>query len=64
MKILTCFSFRQLTRKKLKLFFRHEIIKLPDKVIMENCLFISESINFNLPYIFNHWFTFSSDSHN
>ena len=31
---------------------------------MEKCLFISNSINFNLPPIFNHWFTFSSDSHN
>ena len=28
---------------------------------MENCLLISISINFNLPSIFNHWFTFSSD---
>ena len=46
------------------LFFRHEIIKLPDKILMENCLFISKSVNFNLPSIFNHWFTFSSDSHN
>ena len=31
---------------------------------MENYLFISKSIDFNLPSIFNHWFTFSSDSHN
>ena len=31
---------------------------------MENCLFISNSINLNLPPIINHWFTFSSDSHN
>ena len=31
---------------------------------MENCLFISKSINFDLPPIFNHWFTFSSDSRN
>ena len=46
------------------LFFRHEIIKLPDKILMENCLFISKSVNFNLPQIFNHWFIFSSDSHN
>ena len=46
------------------LFLRHEIIKLPDKIIIENCLFISKSINFNLPSSFNHWFTFSSDSHN
>ena len=45
-------------------FFRHEITKLPDKIIMENCLFISKSTKSNLPPIFNHWFTFSSDSHN
>ena len=31
---------------------------------MENYLFISQSINLNLPPIFNNWFTFSSDSHN
>ena len=46
------------------LFFRHKIIKLSDKIVMENCLFISKSINSNLPPIFNHWFNFSSDSHN
>ena len=41
-------------------FFRHEIIKLSDKSIVEYYLFISKSINFNLP--FNHWFTFCWDS--
>ena len=46
------------------LFFKYEIIKLSEKIIMENCLFSSKSINFNLPSIFNHWFTFLSDSHN
>ena len=45
-------------------FFRNEIIKLPDKFLMENCWFISRFVNFNLPSIFNPWFTFSSDSHN
>ena len=30
------------------LFFKDGIIKLPDKIMMENCLFISKSINFNL----------------
>ena len=30
---------------------------------MENCLFISKSINFNIPSIFSHWFIFSSESH-
>ena len=39
------------------LFSKHEMIKLPYKIIMENCLFISKSINFNFPSIFNHWFT-------
>ena len=29
--------------------FRHKIIKLSDKSIVENYLFISKSINFNLP---------------
>ena len=46
------------------LFSRHEIIKLPDKILMENFLFISKSVYYNLPSIFNHWFTFSSDSQN
>ena len=45
-------------------FCRHEEIKLPDKILLENCLFISKSVNFNLHSVFNHWFTFSSDSRN
>ena len=45
-------------------FLRHEVNKLPGKIKMENCLFTSKSINFILPPIFNHWFTFSSDLHN
>ena len=45
------------------LFYRHEIVKLHDKIIIEYCLFISKSINFDLPSSFNHWFTFSSDPH-
>ena len=45
-------------------FFRHEIIKLPDNIAMENYLFISKFISFNLPSIFNHWFTFSPELHN
>ena len=63
-KALRIMSFQCRNAHSNPLFFRHEIIKLPDKIIMENCLFISKSINFDLPPIFNHWFTFSSDSHN
>ena len=35
--------------------FKHEIIKLSGKFVVENFLFISKSINFNIPSIFNHW---------
>ena len=40
----------------------HEIIKFPDKIIIESWLFISQSINFDLPSISSDLFTFSSDS--
>ena len=42
---------------------RHETIKLPDKILMENCLLIGKSINFGILLIFNHWFTLSFESH-
>ena len=45
------------------LFYRHEIVKLHDKIIIENIFFISKSINFDLPSVFNNLFTFFSDSH-
>ena len=34
-------------------FLEYEIVKLHGKIIIENCLFISKSINFDLPSIFN-----------
>ena len=55
------FEFRNAHSNPLS--YRHEIVKLHYKIIIENCLFISKSINFDLPSIFNNWFTFSSDSH-
>ena len=58
-KALHIMSFECRNAHSNPLFFRHEIIKLPDKIKMENCLFIGKSINFNLLPIFNHWFTFS-----
>ena len=42
-------------------FYKHEIIESSEKIIIENCIFCSKSINFDLPSICNHWFTFSSD---
>ena len=46
------------------LLFIREIIKLLDKIIMENCLFINKFIRYKLPPIFNYWITSFSDSHN
>ena len=48
-KALRIISFECRNANSNPLFFRHEIIKLPDKIIMKNCLFISKPINFNLP---------------
>ena len=58
---ITSFEYRNVYSNPL--FYRHEIIKLHDKIIIENCLFISKSINFDLPSIFSNWFTFYPDSH-
>ena len=45
------------------LFSESNIIKLPDKISIENCLFVSKSLNNQLSEIFNNWFVFSSDTH-
>ena len=45
------------------LFSESNIIKLPDKISIENCLFFSKSFNNQLPEIFNNWFVFSYDIH-
>ena len=45
------------------LFSESNIIKLPDKISIENCLFVSKSLNNQLPKIFNKLFVFSSDAH-
>ena len=48
-------SFKCRNAHSKPVFLRHKIIKLPNKITMENCLFISKSINFNLSPTFNHW---------
>ena len=45
------------------LFSKPNIIKLTDKISIQNCLFVSKSLNNQLPDIFNNWFAFSSDTH-
>ena len=39
------------------------LIKLLDKIKIENCLFISKYIHNKLPKIFDKWFLFSSNTH-
>ena len=44
------------------LFSESNIIKLPDKSSIENCLFFSKSLKNQLPEMFNNLFVFSSDT--
>ena len=37
-------------------FFKHKMIKPPDKILLEIYIFISKSISFNVLSTFNHWF--------
>ena len=47
----------------LALYFMNLTIKLPDKISVENCLFVSKSLNNQLLEVFNNCFVFSSDTH-
>ena len=38
-------------------------MKFGDKITLENIVFISKSINRQVPSLFNHWFTFSGNLH-
>ena len=46
------------------LFKSNHILKLEDKILVENIIFISKSFNNLLPPIFNSWLAFCSDVHN
>ena len=45
------------------LFRKTSVLKLKDKINLENILFITKSINNLLPSLFNNWFVVSSDTH-
>ena len=63
-KALRLIHFKERNAHTVPLFFRSKIMKLPDKIKIENCLFISKYVNNKLPPIFNSWFIFSSTFHN
>ena len=62
-KALRTLHHKQQNEHSNPLFLESKIIKLPDKVKIENCLLISKYFHNKLPPIFKEWFTLSSDSH-
>ena len=63
-KTLRIINFQPRNSHSSPLFKRSFILKLSDKVTLENTLFKSKCINNLLPSLFNGWFLFSSDQHN
>ena len=57
-KALRTIHFKSKFDHTSSLFCEPNIIKIPDKIYMENCLFVSKSLNNQLPEIFNNWFVF------
>ena len=45
------------------LFKDSNILKFPDKIALEKCIFIKNYFNQTLPTPFKNWFTLSTDSH-
>ena len=63
-KALRLIHFKERNAHSAPLFFKSKIVTLPDKIKIENCLFINKYVNSKLPPIFNRWFIFSSTSRN
>ena len=63
-KALRIINFKDRNAHSTPLFVDLNIIKLPDKIKIENCLFINKYVHQKLPSIFNSWFNFSSNCHN
>ena len=63
-KTLRIMNFQSKDPHSSPLFKSNHILKLEDKILIENILFINKSFNNFLPPIFKSWFTFCSDVHN
>ena len=63
-KALRLIHFKEGNAHTAPLFLKSKTVKLPDKIKIENCFFISKYVNNKLPAIFNSWFIFSSSFHN
>ena len=62
--ILRIMNFQSRDSHSSPLFRSNHILKLEDKILIENILFISKLFNNLVPPIFKSWFTFCSDVHN
>ena len=63
-KALRIMNFQSSAYHSSSLFRSCHILKLEDKLLIENILFISKSFNNLHPPIIKNWFTFCSDVHN
>ena len=63
-KALRIMNFQSRDSHSSPLFRSNHILKLEDKILIENIIFIIKSLNNFLPPIFKSWFTFCSDVHN
>ena len=63
-KALRIINFKEHNAHSFPLFHHSKIIKIADKIKIENCFFINKYTNNKLHSIFTNWFTFSSMSHN
>ena len=63
-KALRIMNFQSRDSNSSPLFKSNYILKLEDKILIEDILFINKSFNNFLPAIFESWFTFCSDAHN
>ena len=60
-KALRIMNFQSRDSHSSPIFKSNHILKLEDKIPIENILFINKSLNKLLPPIFKNWFTFCSD---
>ena len=63
-KALIIMNFQSKDPHSSLLFKSNNIVKLEDKILIENILFINKSFNNLLPPIFKSWSTFCSEVHN
>ena len=62
-KALRLMNFKPRNIHTSPLYLRLNILNLPSKIFLENCLLISKAINNFLPSLFDGWFKFASETH-